>query len=110
MHIKLGMPPPIAIPRRSSAGAAIGAWHGLWVGWLGVPAFVVTLAGFKAFRGGALVLSQRDHAAMATTSTFLRGNVPASATWAIVARDARGRHRAGRPRRDAPAQALGLGR
>ena len=32
-------------PSRSLAalavGAAIGAWHGFWVGWLGIPAFIV---------------------------------------------------------------------
>jgi len=57
VQLKLGMPAPVAILLALLTGAAIGAWHGLWVGWLGVPAFVVTLAGFKAFRGGALVLS-----------------------------------------------------
>ena len=33
------------------AGIAMGAWQGLWVVWLMVPSFVVTLAGLLAFRG-----------------------------------------------------------
>ena len=59
-----GFSTPIAIGAALAAGAAIGAWHGLWVGWLGLPAFIVTLAGFKAFRGGALVLSHAHSMSM----------------------------------------------
>jgi len=33
-------------------GAAIGAWQGFWVAVIGVPAFIVTLAGMLIFRGG----------------------------------------------------------
>ena len=33
-------------------GAAIGAWQGFWVAYIGVPAFIVTLAGMLIWRGG----------------------------------------------------------
>jgi putative multiple sugar transport system permease protein len=33
-------------------GAVIGAWQGFWVAYIGVPAFIVTLAGMLIFRGG----------------------------------------------------------
>jgi len=33
-------------------GAAIGAWQGFWVAYVGVPAFIVTLAGMLIWRGG----------------------------------------------------------
>jgi len=33
-------------------GALIGAWQGFWVAYIGVPAFIVTLAGMLLFRGG----------------------------------------------------------
>ena len=33
-------------------GALIGAWQGFWVAYVGVPAFIVTLAGMLLFRGG----------------------------------------------------------
>lgn len=32
-------------------GAAIGAWQGMWVAYVGIPAFIVTLAGMLIFRG-----------------------------------------------------------
>ncbi|GAB3704695.1 multiple monosaccharide ABC transporter permease [Mariniluteicoccus flavus] len=32
-------------------GALIGAWHGFWVAYVGIPAFIVTLAGMMLFRG-----------------------------------------------------------
>lgn len=32
-------------------GAAIGAWQGFWTAYVGVPAFIVTLAGMLLFRG-----------------------------------------------------------
>ncbi len=35
-----------------AVGAIIGAWQGFWVAYIGVPAFIVTLAGMLLFRGG----------------------------------------------------------
>jgi putative multiple sugar transport system permease protein len=32
-------------------GALVGAWQGFWVAYIGVPAFIVTLAGMLIFRG-----------------------------------------------------------
>jgi putative multiple sugar transport system permease protein len=32
-------------------GALIGAWQGFWVAYVGIPAFIVTLAGMLLFRG-----------------------------------------------------------
>ncbi|TPW73440.1 multiple monosaccharide ABC transporter permease [Schumannella sp. 10F1B-5-1] len=32
-------------------GAVVGAWQGFWVAYVGVPAFIVTLAGMLIFRG-----------------------------------------------------------
>ncbi len=84
-QIKLGLPAPVAIAAAIGVGAAIGAWHGFWVGWLGVPAFVVTLAGFKAFRGGALVLSNaKGLSPMNDDFAVLASHVPSGATWIAV--------------------------
>ena len=82
---KCGLPVPVAIAAALATGAAIGAWHGAWVGWLGVPAFVVTLAGFKAFRGGALVLSDARGLALNDDFQFLATHVSATVTWIAVA-------------------------
>lgn len=38
-------------------GLAVGLWNGVWVAWLGIPAFVATLGGMLAFRGVALAMS-----------------------------------------------------
>jgi len=32
-------------------GVVIGAWQGMWVAYVGIPAFIVTLAGMMLFRG-----------------------------------------------------------
>jgi putative multiple sugar transport system permease protein len=37
-------------------GAVVGAWQGFWVAYVGIPAFIVTLAGMLLFRGLTLVL------------------------------------------------------
>jgi putative multiple sugar transport system permease protein len=35
-------------------GLAVGAWQGFWVAYVGIPAFIVTLAGMLLFRGMTL--------------------------------------------------------
>lgn len=37
-------------------GALVGAWQGFWIAYVGIPAFIVTLAGMLIFRGLAIVL------------------------------------------------------
>ncbi|GIN57081.1 multiple monosaccharide ABC transporter permease [Lederbergia ruris] len=37
-------------------GAVIGAWQGFWIAYVGIPAFIVTLAGMLLFRGLTLVV------------------------------------------------------
>ncbi|OCG74402.1 ABC transporter permease subunit [Microbacterium sediminis] len=39
-------------------GALVGAWQGFWVAYVGVPAFIVTLAGMLIFRGANQVVGQ----------------------------------------------------
>ncbi|MEV4498755.1 ABC transporter permease [Micromonospora arborensis] len=34
-----------------AVGIVVGAWHGFWVAYAGIPAFIVTLAGMLLFRG-----------------------------------------------------------
>jgi putative multiple sugar transport system permease protein len=46
------VPWPAAILLGLVVGALIGAWQGFWVAYVGVPAFIVTLAGMMLFRGG----------------------------------------------------------
>lgn len=83
VHAKLGLPVPVAILAAIVTGAALGAWHGLWVAWLGVPAFIATLAGFKAYRGGALLLSHATTVPM-DDFQFFNHALPTALTWALV--------------------------
>ena len=46
------LPWPVAIGIGLVVGALVGAWQGFWVAYVGVPAFIVTLAGMLIFRGG----------------------------------------------------------
>jgi putative multiple sugar transport system permease protein len=45
------LPWPLAIVFGLVVGALVGAWQGFWVAYVGVPAFIVTLAGMLFFRG-----------------------------------------------------------
>jgi putative multiple sugar transport system permease protein len=47
---------PIALLVTIAAGALIGAWHGYWVAYFGIPAFIVTLAGMLVFRALTLTV------------------------------------------------------
>ena len=45
------MPWPVAVVLCLLLGAAIGAWQGFWIAYVGIPSFIVTLAGMLVFRG-----------------------------------------------------------
>jgi putative multiple sugar transport system permease protein len=51
-----GLPWWAAVVISLLVGAVIGAWQGFWVAFVGIPAFIVTLAGMLIFRGLTLVL------------------------------------------------------
>lgn len=46
----------VAILIGLAVGGLVGAWQGYWVAYVGIPAFIVTLAGMLVFRGLALVI------------------------------------------------------
>ena len=51
-----GMPWLLAVLLGVALGALAGAWQGFWVAYIGIPAFIVTLGGWLAFRGAAILL------------------------------------------------------
>lgn len=51
MVIKYGMPWWIGVLAAIAMGVLIGAWQGFWVAYVGIPGFIVTLAGMLLFRG-----------------------------------------------------------
>lgn len=50
-----GLPWWLAVILAIAFGAVIGAWQGFWIAYVGIPAFIVTLAGMLLFRGLTLV-------------------------------------------------------
>ncbi|RMI09132.1 multiple monosaccharide ABC transporter permease [Cellulomonas triticagri] len=49
--IKNGQPWFVGIIAALVVGLLVGAWQGFWVAYVGIPAFIVTLAGMLLFRG-----------------------------------------------------------
>ena len=76
--LKMDMPVWIAIILSLMAGFVIGVWQGLWIAYIGVPAFIVTLGGQLIFRGLTMVALQGTSLApLPGTYTFLAaGFVP----------------------------------
>lgn len=51
LDVWFGLPLPVTITITLFAGLILGAWNGWWVAYRKVPSFIVTLAGYLAFRG-----------------------------------------------------------
>ncbi|TPW66416.1 sugar ABC transporter permease, partial [Schumannella sp. 10F1B-5-1] len=49
-----GLPWWLSIALSLLIGALVGVWQGFWIAFVGIPAFIVTLAGLLIFRGLAL--------------------------------------------------------
>jgi len=53
---RFDLPWPLAIVLGLLVGIIVGAWQGFWVAYVGIPAFIVTLAGMLLFRGLDLMM------------------------------------------------------
>ncbi|KFF58629.1 sugar ABC transporter permease [Cryobacterium sp. MLB-32] len=51
-----GLPWWLSIILSLGIGALVGMWQGFWIAYVGIPAFIVTLAGMLIFRGLALAV------------------------------------------------------
>lgn len=51
MVVRMGMPWWSAVIAGIVVGLIIGVWQGFWVAYVGIPGFIVTLAGMLLFRG-----------------------------------------------------------
>ncbi len=56
-----------------AVGALIGAWQGFWVAYVGIPAFVATLAGMMLFRGANQLVGKSNTIPVPETIQFLGG-------------------------------------
>ncbi|WP_058305919.1 multiple monosaccharide ABC transporter permease [Gracilibacillus massiliensis] len=54
--INMNVPVWLAVIIALIAGALIGVWQGFWISYVGIPSFIVTLAGMLIFRGLTLWL------------------------------------------------------
>jgi putative multiple sugar transport system permease protein len=52
-------------------GALIGAWQGFWVAYVGIPAFIVTLAGMLLFRGANQFVGKSNTVPVSTEFQYL---------------------------------------
>lgn len=58
MMVKHDVSWPVALVVALLIGALAGAWQGFWIAYIGIPSFIVTLAGMLLFRGGTQILLQ----------------------------------------------------
>lgn len=56
MIVDYGLSVPLTIAISLVMGILIGAWQGFWVAYIGIPSFIVTLAGMLLFRGLTMVV------------------------------------------------------
>jgi len=64
-------PPALAIVLGLVLGGLIGAWQGFWVAYVGVPAFIVTLAGMLIFRGANLFFGNSNTVTVPSSFNFI---------------------------------------
>ncbi|PVU82496.1 ABC transporter permease [Cellulomonas sp. WB94] len=55
LTVRQGLPWWVGVIGALVIGAVVGAWQGYWVAFVGIPAFIVTLAGMLIFRGATMV-------------------------------------------------------
>ncbi|MFH8572049.1 multiple monosaccharide ABC transporter permease [Streptomyces sp. NPDC017993] len=56
MMVKHDMPWGLALVVSLLIGAIAGAWQGFWIAYVGIPSFIVTLAGMLLFRGATQIM------------------------------------------------------
>lgn len=91
--LRMDMPVLPAILISLVIGVIIGAWQGFWIAYMGVPAFIATLAGMLIFRGLNMVILQGTSLApLPSNYTFMASgfipdiaNIPGINLLAIIA-------------------------
>ncbi|MCL3777117.1 MULTISPECIES: multiple monosaccharide ABC transporter permease [unclassified Actinomyces] len=54
--VSWGLPWPVGVAAGLTVGILVGVWHGFWIAFVGIPAFIVTLAGMLIFRGLTMIV------------------------------------------------------
>jgi putative multiple sugar transport system permease protein len=60
MIVNNDMPWQLALVLTLLLGAVVGAWQGFWIAYVGIPSFIVTLAGMLLFRGATRILLEGE--------------------------------------------------
>ncbi|MDR1506749.1 MAG: sugar ABC transporter permease [Treponema sp.] len=60
LQVKLGFNTPLTLLMGVGFGVLVGCWHGHWVAFQGIPAFIVTLAGMLSYRGVLIMLTRGE--------------------------------------------------
>ncbi|MET0771964.1 MAG: sugar ABC transporter permease [Candidatus Limnocylindrales bacterium] len=86
LTVRMDIDPLIAVPVAIATGIALGAWNGWWVTRIGVPSFIVTLAGLLTFRGISLIITNSATISPVPKSMtgFATGFLPAAMSIALV--------------------------
>jgi D-xylose transport system permease protein len=71
LNVRMGWPADISLAAACLAGLLIGVWHGFWIAYRLVPAFIVTLASMMIFRGAVLGIT--NGATIAPLSAGFKG-------------------------------------
>ncbi len=71
-------------------GILIGAWHGMWIAYVHIPPFIVTLAGMLLWRGAALIvlngltISPMPDKYLALFNSFIPNKAPDDVRFAVT--------------------------
>ena len=84
VQVKMGLPTPVAICAALAGGLLIGMWHGFWIAYRLVPAFIVTLASMMIFRGAVLGITQGATIAPLSSAFKSIGQSYVSPHWSII--------------------------
>lgn len=68
-----GMPWWVCIVIGLGMGALAGAWQGFWVAYVGIPAFITTLAGMMIFRGVNQIIGKQNTISVNEDFMFIGG-------------------------------------
>jgi D-xylose transport system permease protein len=60
LQVKLGLSTPLTLLLGIAFGVLVGCWHGFWVAFQRIPAFIVTLAGMLSYRGVLIMITKGE--------------------------------------------------
>lgn len=86
LTVRMGWPVGWAVLAAIGCGLVMGAWQGFWVAKVGIPSFIVTLAGMLYFRGISLIIPRAETIAPVpdTLTSFATGYLTASYSMLLI--------------------------